>query len=404
MSWHLVAKAAVQVAKKKLERRRSQKGGSMLRRGIVTVAVVAGPASLLALVVMLGVATVAAGAPAAAAGGALGIPPLVFSAYLNAEANASSIEQTCVVDWPIIAGIWKVESDHATFGGRTIRNDGVVAPPLFGPTLNGSIAGTATIPDTDGGALDGDPVWDRAVGPAQFLPGSWRTLGQDGNRDGLADPHNVFDAALGTVAHLCLATPGDYTIPQELAGAVRGYNHSANYVTVVLGWIEYYRAFQFTDGAVTADGLYAFPLPTDSVTVDQIRRTHHDYPASDLAVAEGTPVYAAHPGTVIALHSPCADTDRCRCGWGVTIDGFDNHRYTYCHGQQLTPEIEVGKAVAAGEAVMASGNTGNSTGPHLHFQIGNPQGELICPQHVLEAWWNGISLNPISAPTSGCTH
>ncbi len=381
-----------------------EKGGSRLRRGIVTVVVVSGPASLLALVMMLGVATVAVGAPAAAAGGALGIPPLVFSAYLAAEANAASIEPTCVVDWPIIAGIWKVESDHATLGDYTIQNDGIVTPPLFGTALDGSIAGTATIPDTDGGLLDGDPVWDRAVGPAQFLPGSWRTMGQDGNRDGIADPHNVFDAALATVAHLCLATPGDYTTPEDLARAVGGYNNSADYVAVVLGWIDYYRTFQFTDGTITADGLYTFPLPTDAVTVNQIRRTHHDYPASDLAVAEGTPVYAAHPGTVTALHSPCADIDRCRCGWGVTIDGFDSHRYTFCHGQHLTPEMAVGRAVAAGEAVMASGNTGNSTGPHLHFQIVNPQGELICPQSLLEAWWNGISLSPVSAPTSGCTH
>lgn len=404
MSWHLLARAAAHVARKKLERRRSKKGGSMLKRGIVTVAVVSAPASLLALVMMLGVATVAASAPAAAAGGALGIPPIVFSAYLAAEAYASSIRQACVVDWPIIAGIWKVESDHATLGGRTIQNDGIVAPPLFGPTLDGSVAGTATIPDTDGGVLDGDPIWDRAVGPAQFLPGSWRTMGQDGNRDRVADPHNVFDAALATVAHLCLATPGDYATREDLAWAVGGYNNSADYVTAVLGWIDYYRSFQFTDGAITADGLYAFPLPADSVTIDQIRRTHHDYPASDLAVPEGTPVYAAHPGTVIALHSPCADISRCRCGWGVTIDGFDNHRYTYCHGQHLNPKMAVGRAVVAGEAVMASGNTGNSTGPHLHFQIVNPHGELICPQSLLEAWWNGISLSPISAPTSGCTH
>ena len=160
---------------------------------------------------VLGVAAVVAGGPAAAAGGALGIPPVVFSAYVAAEANAPSVAEDCVVDWPIIAGIWKVESNHATYRGRTVTADGIVTPPLYGITLDGSTPGTARIPDTDDGVLDGDPTWDRAVGPAQFLPGSWRALGQDGNADGTNDPQNVFDAALATVAHLCLTAPGDYT-------------------------------------------------------------------------------------------------------------------------------------------------------------------------------------------------
>lgn len=374
----------------------------MLRRAIVAIGIITAAASLILLMTMVAVAAVIAGAPAAAAGGAFGIPPVVFSAYIAAEANASSIEDGCVVDWPIIAGIWRVESNHATYGGHTINTDGVVTPPLFGPTLDGSTPGTAKIPDSDGGLLDGDPIWDRAVGPAQFLPGSWVAFGQDGNADGLADPHNVFDAALGTVAHLCLVTPGDYTIQDDLARAVRGYNNSAAYVATVLGWIDYYRAFQFAQGALVADGLYAFPLPVDSVTLTQIRSTHHDYPASDLAVPEGTPVFAAHPGTVTGISTPCDDTQRCRCGWGVYITGADGHTYTYCHGNAV--EVPARAEVVAGQLIMTSGNTGNSTSPHLHFQIRNPTGALVCPQTLLEAWHQGSGLSPIAAPTSGCTH
>lgn len=400
MSFQLVAKAATHLAKKKLADKLAEHGrGSGLWRVIIVVGIITAPLGLVILIVMLGVAVVVAGTPAAAAGGALGIPPVVFSAYIAAETNAASVAEGCVVDWPVVAGIWKVESNHATYGGRTVNSFGQVTPPLYGVTLDGSHPGTTVIPDTDSGVLDGDPTWDRAVGPAQFLPGSWQAFGQDGNGDGSADPQNVFDAALATVAHLCVTRPGDYTNPTDLEAALRRYNNSAEYVATVAGWIDYYRTFQFTQGAITADGHYAFPLPVDSVTVDQIRRSHHDYPASDLGVPEGTPVYAAHPGTVSNTYEPCAT---CKCGWGVTVTGLDNHRYTYCHGTQVA--VQPGTEVTAGQLIMTSGNTGNSTSPHLHFQIRNPAGDLVCPQEPLEAWWTGIGLSPVTAATSGCTH
>ncbi|MDF1598095.1 MAG: peptidoglycan DD-metalloendopeptidase family protein [Acidimicrobiia bacterium] len=400
MSWHVVAKVAVSVAKRKLAEKAAERSMNLgLKRVIIGVGIVSVPAALILLVLALGLAAVVAGGPAAAAGGALGIRPVMFSAYVAAESNAPSVAEGCVVDWPIIAGIWKVESNHATYRGRTVTPDGIVTPPLYGITLDGSEPDTATVPDTDDGLLDGDPTWDRAVGPAQFLPGSWRAFGQDGNADGTKDPQNVFDAALATVAHLCLTAPGDYTNPDDLAGALLRYNNSAEYVATVAGWIDYYRSFQFTGGVVLANGLYAFPLPVSTVTVDEIRRSHHDYPASDLGVPEGTPVYAAHPGTVSNVYEPCSS---CKCGWGVTITGLDSHRYTYCHGTQVN--IEPGAEVTPGQLIMTSGNTGNSEAPHLHLQIRNPDGALICPQPLLEAWWNGIGLNPATAPTSGCTH
>lgn len=403
MSWHLVVRAATHLAKRKLadQLRRAAKS-KHVKHLAFGLAVATTPIGIVLFVIILGAASLTAQAPAAAAGGALGIPATVFSAYLVAEANAASIASDCAVDWPVIAGIWKVESGHATHGGRAVTPTGEVTPPLYGPTLDGTLPGTAIIPDTDGGVLDGNPTWDRAVGPAQFLPGSWRAYGQDGNRDGLADPHNVYDAALATVAHLCLTAPGDYTDPTDLALALRRYNNSAEYVVTVAGWIDYYRAFRFIRGEVTADGLYAFPLPHDTVTVTQIRRSHHDYPASDLAVPEDTPVYAAHPGTVTAVSAPCADIQQCRCGWGVHVAGADGHTYTYCHGSRVL--VQPRDQVVAGQLIMASGNTGNSQGPHLHFQIRNPDGHLVCPQTPLEAWWSGIAMSPVTAPLTGCTH
>lgn len=157
-------------------------------------------------------------------------------------------------------------------------------------------------------------------------------------------------------------------------------------------------------GALTADGRYAFPLPVEVVTLSMIRGNHHTYPASDLLVPEGTPVFAVHGGVVTRVSLPCEDPDQCRCGLGVSVTGEDGHTYTYCHGSQLAGHIHQGAAVSAGELIMMSGNTGRSSAPHLHLQIRSPAGQLVCPQDLLESWWQRISLSPVGTPSSGCTY
>ena len=115
----------------------------------------------------------------------------------------------------------------------TIGPDGRVSPPIIGPPLDGT-GGNRLIEDTDLGVLDGDPVFDRAVGPMQFIPSTWKRWGTDANGDGKADPGNIVDAATAAGRYLCRAA-GDLTLASEpgVIRAILSYNPNQTYLRVV---------------------------------------------------------------------------------------------------------------------------------------------------------------------------
>jgi hypothetical protein len=170
--------------------------------------------------------------------GPLGIPGVVLDAYLRAQQRMAGMNPHCHLDWSLLAGIGKVESNQARSGMVDAR--GTTLSPILGPTLDGG-PGNAAVADTDGGRYDGDPTWDRAVGPMQFIPSTWAMDAADGNGDGIADPNNVYDAALAAGKYLC-AGGGDLSQPADRAEAVFRYNHSNDYVRLVLLWADAYAA------------------------------------------------------------------------------------------------------------------------------------------------------------------
>lgn len=205
----------------------------MTSGGKATVGVAAlSPLGLIGLVVII-VAVAVGGVPQPGPAGAIpGVDPTVAAAYTSAAAKVGELVPSCKVPWSLIAAIGQVESNHA--GGRAVATTGEVTPPIIGIPLDGS-RGTAAIADTDGGRLDGDTAWDRAVGPMQFIPSTWATSGADGNSDGTKDPNNIFDAALATAAYLCRAVPGsDLTSDADQRRAAFSYNHSSAYVDKVM--------------------------------------------------------------------------------------------------------------------------------------------------------------------------
>ena len=160
-----------------------------------------------------------------------GIPAVALQAYRDSATRSRKTDPSCGLPWPLLAAIGRVESDHGRFADSVLYTDGTSAPPIIGIPLNG--LGTEVIVDTDRGRLDGDRVYDRAVGPMQFIPSTWAAYGADGNGDRLSDPFNIFDAAAAAGHYLCTAGGNLRTTAGQTA-AVLAYNHSTSYLSSVL--------------------------------------------------------------------------------------------------------------------------------------------------------------------------
>jgi hypothetical protein len=165
-----------------------------------------------------------------------GIPRGVFPAYRRATANLAVVRPNCGLTWPLLAGIGKAESNHAS-GGR-VDVAGTTRGKLLGPVLNGK-GGTGRIKDTDKGRYDSDLVWDRAVGPMQIIPGVWDEFGADGNGDGFRNPNNVYDAVTTVAVYLC-SEGDDLKRPRDLVASLLRYQHSKDFVATVLRWMRVY--------------------------------------------------------------------------------------------------------------------------------------------------------------------
>jgi len=168
-----------------------------------------------------------------------GIPVRALEGYRKAATLVDSADHACHIDWALLAAIGRVESNHARFGGNQLDAAGVAQPGIIGIPLDGT-NGTARITDSDGGRLDRDTVYDRAVGPMQFIPSTWQVVGVDADRDGVKNPQDMTDSASAAGIYLC-SGPGDLSIPGELHAAIMRYNASDSYVQMVTDLAATYR-------------------------------------------------------------------------------------------------------------------------------------------------------------------
>ncbi|MDQ7802238.1 lytic murein transglycosylase [Amycolatopsis sp. A133] len=167
-----------------------------------------------------------------------GVPARALQAYGNAELAMRANQPGCKVSWATLAGIGRIESNHGQYAGAVLGADGRPSKPIIGVPLDGS-AGVQAIGDTDGGRYDGDAGLDRAVGPMQFIPGTWRKWASDGNGDGLGDPQQIDDAALAAARYLC-AGGRDMASPPGWWAGILSYNNSTEYAQKVFGLADGY--------------------------------------------------------------------------------------------------------------------------------------------------------------------
>jgi len=166
--------------------------------------------------------------------GVLGIPKIALSAYRNAEQIMAASDPGCGVSWNLLAGIGRIESMHA--GGGATDAHGTAVRPIYGPSLDGTLPGNAVIVQS---SVAGRVTYARAMGPMQFLPGTWAHYASDGDGDGVADPQNLYDSTLAAARYLCSGGLNLRDASQVMSAILR-YNNSMPYAQNVLGWAAAY--------------------------------------------------------------------------------------------------------------------------------------------------------------------
>jgi hypothetical protein len=198
-----------------------------------------------------------------------GIPAPALAAYQRAAQIIDAADPKCNIPWELIAAIGRVESNHGRADGNTLTAKGLSKPGIYGPELNGR-DNTQVINDTDGGQLDHDTVYDRAVGPMQFIPSTWQVVKVDADGDNVRNPQDIDDASLATAVYLC---SGNENLSSRAGqeSAVYRYNHSHDYVNLVLRIMEAYAAGDYTS---VPSGSYAGTLFTPNYSSAIQHRKH----------------------------------------------------------------------------------------------------------------------------------
>lgn len=135
-----------------------------------------------------------------------------------------------------------------------------------------------------------------------------------------------------------------------------------------------------TSNTKVPSGYYMRPVPGVITSPYGSRRGGFHY-GIDMRGTRGTPVIAAASGIVVEVVNGCVEGRRScggRYGNYILIEHPNGTSTRYAHLSKVS--VFVGKQVSQGEQIGKVGNTGRSSGPHLHFQIENSNGSTMRPQ------------------------
>ena len=111
------------------------------------------------------------------------------------------------------------------------------------------------------------------------------------------------------------------------------------------------------------DGTFQRPVASGVITATWYYPSGGFHGALDYGVPVGTTVYAAGDGVILAAGWRSGGFGNC-----TIIQHANGLRTYYAHGNGVF-YVSEGDVVSKGQAIMLSGNTGRSTGPHLHFEV-----------------------------------
>ena len=258
------------------------------------------------------------------------IPPDYLTLYRDAAARFG-------LDWPVLAAVGKVETNHG-------RNRNGCAPNFAG-----------------------------ARGPMQFL-----------------EPTFVHAAKLAGLSHPDICDPADAIpaaaaylrsngAPADWQRALFRYNPADWYPPLVMGWAERYgygaRVVWPVEGGWISQGFGPTSFTLEPAGCFEGKCYPHFHDGIDIAAPLGTPVRAIAAGRV---------TIAGRMSDGAVVVEIEHAPGVFSRYGHLQPDlaISVGQSVSAGDPLGSIGLTGNTTGPHLHFEI-YASGEPVDPLLVL---------------------
>lgn len=322
-------------------------------------------------------------------------------------ASAVCVTMLCCLGLVVIVGAGNGTGPHEnqTIGGHRLRPNAPVPPAYLSLVLRAGSLCPQVGPAEIAAQIDLESAWNPhayadsgeapAKGIAQFTDATWHTWGRDYNANGTNSPYDPGDAIIAQGHLMCDLV--HWAIEQVSAGRIHGD-------LLDLAWAAYFAGrhgvldaggvppvglahdypqqirdrltrYAAVETGPAVPGSWTLPLPVGSYTIGSGfgPRWGRLHAGVDLIARTGTPIYAAAAGIVLSAHCTSPYCDRPGsiglggCGWTIDINHGGGIVTRYCHAIRVS--VRAGQSVAAGQLIGWVGSTGNSSGPHLHFEV-----------------------------------